>query len=79
MDNGRNLVAPLGADALGDQHERRVLLALEYLLGAFCQHNRRERPKCLAMLDALVQNILHPGLARIRKQAPIAERARSEL
>ena len=31
------------------------------------------------MLDAAVQDILHPGPARVRQQAAIAERARPEL
>ena len=79
MDDRRNPVAPFGADALGDQHERRVLLAFEYLPDPFGQHDRRERTERLAVLDAAVENILHLGLARVGQQAAIAERARPEL
>src|SRR6202171_613442 len=79
MDDRRNPVPPLRADALGDQHERRILLALEYLLCPFGKHDRRERPKCLPVLNPLVQDILHSGLSRVCKQAAIAERSRSEL
>src|SRR5258705_6974497 len=76
---GRISAPPLRSDVLGDQHERRILLALEDLLCPLSQHDRRERPKCLPVFDPLVQNILHLGLARVRKQAAVAERARSEL
>src|SRR5688500_5034762 len=79
MDDRRNPVAPFRADTLGDQHEWRVLLALEYLPRAFGEHDRCKRAERLAVLDAAVENILHLGLARIGQQAAIAERAWPEL
>jgi len=45
----------------------------------FRQHDRRKRPKRLPGLTRLFRNILHFRFARIRKQAAIAERPRSEL
>ena len=78
MNDRRNLVPPFRTDALCDQHEGRILLAFEYLLRPFRQHDRRERPERLPVLDAAVEDILHLGLARIGEQAAIAERARTE-
>src|SRR5436305_6141303 len=79
MNDGRNPVAPFPADRFCDEHEGRVLLALEYLLRALGQNDRREGAERLAMFDAAVQNVLHFRLARIGEQAAIAERARPEL
>jgi hypothetical protein len=78
MDDRRNSVAPFGADIFCDQHERRILLALEYLFCPFGQYDRRERPECLPVLDPLVQDILHFGFAWVREQAAVTKRARPE-
>jgi hypothetical protein len=78
MDDRRNPVAPFRADNFCDQHERRILLALEHVLRPFGQYDRRERPEGLAVLDPLVQDILHFGLARVRQHGAVAQRTRSE-
>ena len=78
MHDARNPVAPFGPHGLGNQHERRVLLAFENVFHPFGQHDRRERPERLPVLDAAVEDVLHLSPSRIGQQAAIAERARPE-
>ena len=73
------LSLPLRAHALGEQHEGRVFVALEDLASPLGEHDRRERPEGLPVLDPRVEHILHLGLARVGEDAAIAERARAEL
>ena len=68
-----------GLHVLRHQHERRVARPFEYLVGAFFEHDRRERPERLPVLHPLVQDVLHLGGARIGQDAAVAERARAEL
>ena len=71
-------VSPCGADALGHQHERGVLVSLENLLGPLGKHDGREGPECLPMFDPLVQSVLHFDRTRVRQDAAVAKRARAE-
>ena len=78
MHDRRNPVPPFRPHALGEQHERQILLAFEDLRRALREDDRRERPESLAMLDPVVEDVLHLGLARIGEDAAVAERARPE-
>src|ERR1700704_3180282 len=78
VDYGRNFVSPFRADALGDQHERRVFIALENFVGPLGKNDWRKRPECLPMLDPHIQFIFHLSLARVRKDTAITESTRSK-
>ena len=47
--------------------------------GLLLEHAGRERAVGLAVLDPLVEDVLHVGAARIGDDRPVAERARAEL
>src|SRR6267154_4917544 len=78
MNDSRDLVAPLRLHVLRQQHERRVLVAVEYLVRALGKNDRREWTEGLPVLDALVELVLHLGLARVGQNAAVAKRARTE-
>ena len=78
MHDARDPVAPFRPHGFCDQHEGRILLALKDVVHPLGQHDRRERPECLPVLDAAVEDVLHFGPAGIGEQAAVAERARPE-
>ena len=79
MHDRGDLVAPLRTHALDQQHERGFFRAFENVLRALGQHDRRERPEGLPVLDPLIQFFLHLGRARVSNDAATAERPRAEL
>src|SRR4051812_29459233 len=55
-----------------------MLLSFENVARTFGKHDRCEWPKSLTVLDPLVQDILHFRIARVREQASITKRTRTE-
>src|SRR5262249_60332058 len=77
-DEGGDPVAPFRANAPGEQHERRIPLTLENLVGSLGKDDRCEWPEGLPVLHPHVDLVFHFGPARISEDAPISESARSE-
>jgi len=59
VNDCRHLVQPFRGDALGKQHEWRVFVALEYLIGAFGENDRGEGPERLPVLDPRIEHVFH--------------------
>src|SRR5438874_8857932 len=70
-----DLVSPLRADALDNQHERRFFISLKNFAGIFGKNDWRKWPECLPVLDPLVQLVFHLRHSWVREDTAVAERA----
>src|SRR5215207_490461 len=73
------LGAPLLPHLVDHQHRRRGVRLLEVVADALFENGRREGAEGLALLDALVEDLLHVGAARVYYDGAVAEGARAEL